>query len=68
MKIMPELNIELCDGCGLCVVACHGGGIIKDKDKVIIVESENCDFCAVCEAVCPHSAIHCYFAILSKKD
>ena len=36
MKMMPELDISLCDGCGLCVIACHGGSIIKDGDKVLL--------------------------------
>ncbi len=65
---MPELNISLCDGCGLCVIACHGGGIINNGDKVVIAESEYCDFCAVCEAVCPRYAIKCEYTIIIRED
>jgi len=68
MPVMPELDIELCTGCGLCVAACHGGGIIQHKGKVKIVETENCDFCGVCEAVCPQFAIKCIFCITSCED
>ncbi len=68
MVVAPELNIELCDGCGLCVVACHGGGIVAEEGKVAIIEIENCDFCGVCEAVCPRGAIACAYIISVSKD
>ena len=68
MAVMPELYVELCDGCGRCVVACHGGGIVQDKDKVRIVETEDCDFCSVCELVCPQNAIKCFYIIVLSED
>jgi len=68
MKIMPELEPELCDGCGLCVAACHGGGIIQFEGKVKIVVTENCDFCGVCEAVCTKNAIRCAYCIVLSRD
>ena len=68
MTIMPELALELCDGCGLCVAACHGGGIVWVEGKVRIVEIETCDFCGVCETVCPHGAIKCTYIIVSSED
>ena len=68
MKVMPELDPKLCDGCGLCLIACHGGGIILSGDKVKIVETENCDFCGVCEAVCPRYAIKCAYVIVLEED
>ncbi len=66
--IARELIHELCDGCGLCIVACHGGGIIRLEGEIKLVETENCDFCSVCEAVCPHGAIKCYFVIVPGED
>ena len=68
MTVMPELDINLCDGCGLCVIACHGGGIVRAEGEVKIVETEKCDFCAVCEAVCPHQAIRCTYIIVLKSE
>ena len=68
MMVMPELDLVLCDGCGLCVAACHGGGIVPEEGKVKIVETENCDFCAVCEAVCPQGAIKCCYSIIPGED
>ena len=68
MLVMPELDFELCNGCGLCVAACHGGGIVPEGGKVRIVETENCDFCGVCEAVCLHGAIKCSYIIVVSED
>lgn len=68
MAIMPELDPELCDGCGLCIAACHSGAIIKAEGKVRIAESENCDFCGVCEAVCCQYAIKCTYIITAPDE
>ena len=68
MAKMPELEIALCNGCGLCIIACHGGGVVADNNKVKIVETEACDFCGVCEAVCPKGAIKCLYIIISNAD
>ena len=64
MKIMPELNKDLCNRCGLCVIACHGGGIVAVVGGVIaIIPTENCDYCGVCEAVCPTGALTCPYDV-----
>ena len=67
MTVMPELDVELCNGCGLCVAACHGGGIVAKEGKVRIVVTENCDFCGVCEVVCPQCAIKCFYVLVLKE-
>jgi MinD superfamily P-loop ATPase len=65
--VMPELDAELCNNCGLCVVACHGGSIVCEEGKTRVVKSERCDFCGVCEAVCPQGAIRCCYTILTRE-
>jgi MinD superfamily P-loop ATPase len=57
--IMPEIIEELCQHCGLCLIACHGGGIVMVGDRIKIIPTDNCDYCGVCEAVCPAGAIRC---------
>ncbi len=64
MAVRPEIDEALCDGCGLCVVACHGDGIILEGGKARIVEAVVCDFCSVCEAVCPQYAVRCAYFII----
>ncbi|MFH0769319.1 MAG: 4Fe-4S dicluster domain-containing protein [Chloroflexota bacterium] len=68
MTIMPDLDSELCNGCGLCLVVCHGGGITEYGDKVRISETPNCDYCSICEAVCPQGAIRCGYIIVSGEE
>jgi MinD superfamily P-loop ATPase len=68
MPVMPRYVEELCVGCGLCLIACHGGGIVKDGDKIRIIETENCDYCGLCEAVCPNYAIRCEYTIVLEEE
>ena len=65
---VPEIDVELCDGCGLCVIACSGGGIILEKGKARVLEFKSCDFCCVCEAVCPRHAVSCSYILVSGED
>jgi len=64
MPVMPEHRDELCAGCGLCWIACPGGGIVRTGDGISIIETGNCDFCGICEAVCPNYAIRCEYTIV----
>ena len=68
MVIMPEVDYSLCDGCGLCQVACHGGAIVEHEGKAVIRETMDCDYCGVCEAVCPRQAIKCCHVVISDKE
>ncbi len=68
MTVMPEFDGALCDGCGLCVAACHGKALVQEGDKVRLLESERCDYCGVCEAVCPHQAIECPFTVTCSEN
>ena len=68
MIIMRELDPDLCDGCGLCVIACHGGGVALGEGRVSLVETDVCDFCCVCEAVCPYNAIKCFYIVVPAED
>ncbi len=68
MQVMPTVDASLCDGCGQCMVACHGGAIVPAEGKVKIVETKECDYCAVCEAVCTQHAITCCYVIVSGEE
>ena len=68
MHIMPEIVIEKCNGCGLCVSVCHCNAFIISDDTVEVVEVDNCHYCAECEAICPTGAISCSYEILFEED
>jgi NAD-dependent dihydropyrimidine dehydrogenase PreA subunit len=60
----PELNTALCNGCGLCVLVCQGGGLIIENSRVKVVESIECDFCGDCESVCLTGALNLRYQIV----
>ncbi len=52
----PEINQELCTGCGACIDICPMEAIVMQDGKACIVE-DNCGNCRVCESACPLEAI-----------
>ncbi len=64
MLEMPVVDVEKCDGCGLCVEACHCNAIIIVEGKAVIIETRLCGWCTVCEAVCPLGALSCPYEIV----
>ena len=63
MTIMPRLNRELCDGCGLCLTVCYCGALVIKDNVLYVVDTEECGYCGYCEAVCPTRAIACLYDI-----
>ncbi len=61
---MPEINIELCNGCRLCITVCSGEALAFIDNTVTIVEGAECDYCTLCELVCPTGAIRCPYEIV----
>lgn len=64
MTVMPRLNPELCDGCGLCLTLCHCGALVMKDNVLHVVETEKCGYCALCEEVCPTGAIACPYEVV----
>jgi ferredoxin len=64
---MPIIDVERCDGCGLCVGVCHCNALAIIEGIVAISESVECDWCTDCEAVCPTGAISCPFEIIMQQ-
>jgi MinD superfamily P-loop ATPase len=53
---VPEVDTDLCDGCGKCGQLCQYSAIICLKGKAITFE-QLCHSCGGCELVCPTGAI-----------
>ena len=61
---MPQVDLEKCTGCGICVSVCTCGAIILKDGKIAILETAECTWCTLCEAACPVGAISCPFEIV----
>ena len=64
MLEMPQIDLEKCNSCGICVSVCHCGAIVVEDNKIVILEMEECGWCTLCEAACPVGAISCPFEIV----
>lgn len=52
-----SIDKEKCDGCGLCVSACHEGAIELVDGKAELVRENVCDGLGDCLPACPRGAI-----------
>ncbi len=52
-----KIDEDKCDGCGLCVTACHEGAIQIVDDKARLVSEVYCDGLGDCLGECPQDAI-----------
>jgi ferredoxin len=64
MAEMPIIDLNKCDGCGLCVGVCHCNALAVIRNIIAITETAECDWCTDCEVVCPTGAISCPFEII----
>ncbi|MHA3979805.1 ferredoxin-type protein NapF [Halovulum sp. GXIMD14794] len=50
---------DLCTGCGDCIVSCPEGIIVRDEDRLPVVDFVHgaCTFCGACAEVCPAGAL-----------
>lgn len=52
-----KIDKEKCNGCGLCVNACHEGAIALVDGKAELIRDDYCDGLGDCLPVCPTNAI-----------
>ena len=72
MAVMPLIDGDKCQGCGLCVSVCKCGILVLIENKAAILRREECRgctrWCAMCEAVCPNDAIRCPFEVVIERN
>ena len=56
-NVLPEIDLELCDGCGDCLTACGAGALALSGGKVSLARPELCEYDGQCEPACPTGAI-----------
>ncbi|SMF36402.1 NAD(P)-binding domain-containing protein [Pseudobacteriovorax antillogorgiicola] len=62
MTLHPEIDPNLCSGCGACVTACPEGEILKlIHHKAKLIEPTKCVGHGACEVACPLDAIKLVF-------
>lgn len=57
LRQIIKIDGEKCDGCGLCVSACHEGAIGLADGKAKLLRDDYCDGLGNCLPVCPRGAI-----------
>ena len=55
LNVKPEIDMDLCDFCGMCQKVCPVNAISIVKDKINIDENL-CIYCNACVKVCPQNA------------
>jgi NAD-dependent dihydropyrimidine dehydrogenase PreA subunit len=57
LRKIVEINEDLCNGCGLCIPACHEGAIEIVDGKAKLLAEKLCDGLGDCLGECPQGAI-----------
>lgn len=57
IRTIINIDKEKCNGCGLCISACHEGAIAMVDGKAELIRDDYCDGLGNCLPVCPTGAI-----------
>jgi heterodisulfide reductase subunit A len=55
--LIPEIEVEKCIECGMCITACNPAAISRAEDGSILINEVACKSCGMCMPACPTGAI-----------
>lgn len=62
--VVPEIDLTVCTGCGLCVDLCPPQAVDLVNGQAVITRPAQCTFCEICESYCPVGAIGRPFLVM----
>ena len=57
LRKIIRIDEEKCNGCGICVDACHEGALVLIDNKAKLTRDDYCDGLGDCLPTCPTGAI-----------
>jgi ferredoxin len=63
-QALPLIDLQRCNGCGICVELCPTQAVELQGDKAVITRPAACTFCPLCESYCPEKAIGRPFSVV----
>jgi formate hydrogenlyase subunit 6/NADH:ubiquinone oxidoreductase subunit I len=64
MYPLPSIDLNLCNGCGVCVELCPTQALVSLNAKAVLAHPDKCTYCSACEDACPEAAIALPFLVV----